>query len=83
MIKLFINGVQMRLLNGKTTDVDWYYSRHHQKNKFLVYDLLSKPFVKDSNGGEGQSHVATIVFFLTYCKQETKIYCKIQCYIEV
>ena len=31
-----------------STDLDWYYSRHHQKLKFLICDLLFRPFVKNS-----------------------------------
>ena len=75
MIKLFVNSVQIRLLNGKTTDLDWYFSRHHHKLKFPVYDLLSKSFVKDSNGEEGQSYVATIVFLSQFpvCNPESVV----------
>ena len=45
-----INRGQIRFLNSKTTDFDWYYSRHHQKLKFLICDLLFKPFEKDPGG---------------------------------
>ena len=48
MIKPFTNRGQIRLLNSKITDLDWYYSRHHQKLKFLICDLLFTPLVKDS-----------------------------------
>ena len=40
-MKLFVNREQIRLLNSKTTDLDWNYSGHHQKLKFLICDLLS------------------------------------------
>ena len=38
VVKLFINGKQIRLLNGKTNDFDWYYSVHHQRLKWLVHN---------------------------------------------
>ena len=31
--KLLMNRRQIRLLNGKTTDLDWYHSRYYQKLK--------------------------------------------------
>ena len=31
---------QIRFLNSKTTDLDWYYSRPNKKLKFLIRDLL-------------------------------------------
>ena len=46
-IKLFVNRGQRRILNRKTTDLDWYYFRHHQKLKFLIHDLLFMPFVNN------------------------------------
>ena len=46
MIKLFMNREQIRLLNSKTTDLDWYYSRPNQKLKFLIRDLIFMLFVK-------------------------------------
>ena len=48
MIKLFINREQIRLLNTKSTDLDWNYSRSYQKLKYLVRDLLvnSRPLWK-------------------------------------
>ena len=45
MIKRFMNREKIRLLNSKTTDLDWYYSRPYQKLKFLIRDLLFMPFV--------------------------------------
>ena len=45
-IQLFVHRAQIRLLNGKTTDLDWYYSRHNQKVKFLIGDSLFVSFVK-------------------------------------
>ena len=44
MIKFFVN----RLLNGKTTDLNWYYSILSQKLNFLVRNLLFMPFVNPS-----------------------------------
>ena len=35
----------MRLLNSKSTDLDWYYSRHYRKLKQLVHELLFITFV--------------------------------------
>ena len=32
-IKLFMTRRQIRLLNSKTTDLDWYHSRYYQKLK--------------------------------------------------
>ena len=40
-IKVLINRGQIRLVNDKTTDLDWYYSRHNQNLKFLIRDLLT------------------------------------------
>ena len=39
-IKLFVNREQIRLLNSKSTDLDWYYFRHQQKLKYIIHDLL-------------------------------------------
>ena len=36
----------MQFLNGKTTDLDWFYSRHNQNFKFLIWDFVKKPFAK-------------------------------------
>ena len=44
-VKLFTNREQIRLLNSKSTDLDWYYSRHYWKLKSLVRDLLFITFV--------------------------------------
>ena len=44
MIKLFIKWVPIRLLNSKTNDLDWYYSRPNQELKFPIRDLLFTPF---------------------------------------
>ena len=44
MIKLFTNSEQIRLLNNKATDLDWYYSIHFWKLKLLIRDLLFKTF---------------------------------------
>ena len=46
MIKLFVNREQIRLLNSKTTDLDWYYFKPYQKLKLLIRDLLFTTFVK-------------------------------------
>ena len=40
VIKLFRNKGQIRILNRKNSDLDWYYSRHYQKLKFFIHDLL-------------------------------------------
>ena len=40
MIKLFMNRGQIRLLNSKTTDLNWYYSKPYQKLKLLIRNLL-------------------------------------------
>ena len=45
MIKLFMNRGQIRLLNSKTTDLDWYYSKPCQKLKLAIHDLLFRTFV--------------------------------------
>ena len=34
-INLFVNRDQIRLLNGKSTDLEWYYFRYNQKLKSL------------------------------------------------
>ena len=41
-----MNREQIRLLNSKTTDLDWYYSKPYQKPKYLIRDLLFTTFVK-------------------------------------
>ena len=41
-----MNKGKIRLLNSKSTDLDWNYSRHNQKLKYLVRDLLFMTFVK-------------------------------------
>ena len=46
MIKLFMNKGQIRFLNSKTTDLDWYNSRPNGKLKLLIHDLLFATFVK-------------------------------------
>ena len=46
MIKLFTNRDQIRLLNSKSTDLDWYYSKHFWKLKLLIRDLLFTTFMK-------------------------------------
>ena len=46
MIKLFTNREEIRLLNSKNTDLDWYYSKPYQKLKFFIGDLLFTTFVK-------------------------------------
>ena len=53
MIKLFVNRGQIdqRLVNSKATNLDWYYSRHYQKLKLLVRDLLFMTFVKNPLDG--------------------------------
>ena len=38
-IKLFVNRGQVKLVNGKTTDSNSYYSKHNQKLKFLICNL--------------------------------------------
>ena len=39
MIKLFEDKYKIRA-KSKITDLDWYFSRHNQKLKFLIHDLL-------------------------------------------
>ena len=44
MIKLFTNREQIRLPNSKSTDLDWYYSKHFWKLKLLtIHDLYENP----------------------------------------
>ena len=38
---------KIRLSNVKTTDSDWFYSIHHRKLKFLIYDLLFTSLTKN------------------------------------
>ena len=45
-IKLFVNRKQIRFLNSKDTDLDWYYFWHHQKLKLFIRDILFTSFVK-------------------------------------
>ena len=45
-IKLFVKREQITLLNGKTTDLDWYYSRYCGKLDSSFADLLFMTFVK-------------------------------------
>ena len=45
-IILFMNRGQIRILNGKSADVDWNYSRHNHKLKHRVRYLLFMTFVK-------------------------------------
>ena len=45
-IKLFTNREQIRLLNSKSTDLDWYYSKHFWKLELLIRDLLFTTFMK-------------------------------------
>ena len=47
MIKLFTNIEQIRLLKSKSTDLDWYYSKHFWKLKLLIRDLLFATFMKN------------------------------------
>ena len=47
MHKLFTNREQIRLLNSKSTDLDWYYSKHFWKLKLLIGDLLFTTFMKN------------------------------------
>ena len=44
-INLFTNREQIRLLNSKSTDLDWYYSKNNWKLKLLIRDLLFMTFV--------------------------------------
>ena len=44
VIKVLVHREEIRVLNGKTIDLDWYYSRPNQKLKFLIRDLLFMPF---------------------------------------
>ena len=46
MIKLFMNKGQIRFLNSKTTDLDWYNSIPNWKLKLLIHDLLFATFVE-------------------------------------
>ena len=39
---------QIRLLNSKSTDLDWYYSKYFWKLKLLIHDLLFTTFMKPS-----------------------------------
>ena len=41
-----MNREQISLLNGKTTDLDWYYSRYYGKLNSLFAELLFMTFVK-------------------------------------
>ena len=47
---------QIRLSNGKTTDLDWYYSKPNQKLKCLICDLLFITFVKPPHTGSSTWH---------------------------
>ena len=53
-LDLHLRG-QIRVLNDKTTDLDWYHSRLFWKLKFLIRDLLFTTFVKNPpvHGGRG------------------------------
>ena len=42
---------QIRLLTSKSTDLDWYYSKHFWKLKLLIHDLLFMNFMKKTPGG--------------------------------
>ena len=42
---------QIRLLNNKSTDLDWYYSKYFWKLKLLIRDLLFMTFMKKPPGG--------------------------------
>ena len=49
-LKPCFNGIdreEIRLLNGKTIDWDWYYCRHDQKLKLLIRDFVFMFFVKN------------------------------------
>ena len=50
-----MNRGQVRFLNAKTTDLEWYYSRHNQKLKFLISNFLFVPFVKKKPSTANQS----------------------------
>ena len=39
-IKLFTNKEQIKLLNSKSTDLDWYYSIHYWNSLFMTYYSL-------------------------------------------
>ena len=43
MIKLFMNWGQIMLLNSKTTDLDWYYSKYFWKLNSLFATYYSRP----------------------------------------
>ena len=43
---LFTNREEIRLLKSKSTDFDWYYSKHNWKLKLLIRDFLVTTFVK-------------------------------------
>ena len=43
---LFANREEIRLLNSKSTDLNWYYSKLNWKLKLLIRDLLFTTFVK-------------------------------------
>ena len=55
MIKLFTNGTQIRLLNSKSTDLDWYYFKHFWKLKLLIHDLLFTTFMKKNTANTENS----------------------------
>ena len=41
------------LLNSKSTDLDWYYSKNNWKLKLLIRDFLFTTFVKKPPGAQG------------------------------
>ena len=41
------DSTQIELLNSKSTDLDWYYSKHLWKLKLLIRDLLFTTFMKN------------------------------------
>ena len=43
---LFMNRGANKDSKYENTNLDWNYSRHHQKLKYLIRDLLIMPFVK-------------------------------------
>ena len=53
-------------VNNKTSDLDWYYSRHNQKLEFLVCDsvvVLCMPFTKTCPSHSIDLNILTVRYF--------------------
>ena len=59
-------------LNSKTTDLDWNYSRHNQKLKYLIRDLLFMSFVKKPSSWDG------IPGMLVYWESNNSLYSSLE-----